>query len=71
MSINESIANKSSHFYELVPADNYTAERVPHISHENQLNRYLGVVDSLLNFEITTKILLGTLSHVFIINFYY
>lgn len=61
LDINEKIADKSSRFYELMPVDNYTAERVPPISNEYQLNRFLGIVDSLINFEITTKILLGFL----------
>ena len=57
--LRETIASKSSRYYELVPSNQYSAELIPPIDNENTLNMHLGIVDSLLNFEITTKMLLG------------
>lgn len=61
LELKETIANKSSRYYELIPSENYTAESIPPIEHEHTLNAQIGIVNSLLDFEITTKILLGYL----------
>lgn len=62
LTLRESIAGKSSRYYEIVPINNYKAENVPPIDNENQLFQQFRILDSLLNFEITTKILLGLVS---------
>jgi len=59
LSLRETIASKSSRYYEIVPINNYKAENIPPIDNEIQLYQQFRIVDSLLNFEITTKILLG------------
>lgn len=57
--IQEEIADKSSRFYELIPHKNYQTNPLPPIDNRNIINQKFMVIETLLNFEITSKILLG------------
>jgi hypothetical protein len=57
--IQEEIAERSSRFYELIPHKEYRTDPVPPIDNDTLLNQKFSVIETLLSFEVTSKILLG------------
>jgi len=66
--LKEKIAEKSSRFYELIPDSRYTDQPVPPIDDNRRLSEKSNMVSRLLDFEISTKIILGALYNTFKIN---
>jgi hypothetical protein len=59
LALKEDIANKSSRYYELIPASGYRTEAIPPIDNKMLLSRKFGEIESLIDIEASTKILLG------------
>ncbi|CAD8079248.1 unnamed protein product [Paramecium primaurelia] len=57
--LSSEIADKSSRFYELIPMIELRTEPLPPLDSIEALNQKLLLIETLLNFEITSKILLG------------
>ncbi|CAK85722.1 unnamed protein product (macronuclear) [Paramecium tetraurelia] len=57
--ISSEIADKSSRFYELIPMIEQRTEPLPPLDSIEAINQKLLLIETLLNFEITSKILLG------------
>lgn len=57
----EKIAEKSSRFYELIPDANYRNSAIPPIDNNHILGEKSKMLDSLLDFEISSRIMLGKL----------
>ncbi|CAD8085273.1 unnamed protein product [Paramecium sonneborni] len=53
------ISDKSSRFYELIPNKEQQTEPIPPLDSIDAINQKLLLIETLLNFEITSKILLG------------
>lgn len=66
--LHHKIAEKSSRFYELIPDSRYRMCPVPSIEYSHQLSEKSNMLNSLLDFEISSKILLGALHNTFKIN---
>jgi len=59
--LKELIADKSSRFYELIPDNRFKNSPIRPIDNETTLSEKVETVNSLLNFEVSSKILLGSL----------
>ncbi|CAD8087427.1 unnamed protein product [Paramecium primaurelia] len=57
--LSSEIADKSSRFYELIPIIELRTEPIPPLDSIEAINQKLLLIETLLNFEITSKILLG------------
>ncbi|CAK74015.1 unnamed protein product (macronuclear) [Paramecium tetraurelia] len=53
------ICDKSSRFYELIPVTELRTEPIPPLDSVEAINQKLLLIETLLNFETTSKILLG------------
>lgn len=63
--IREEIAVKTSRFYELIPLDRFKTEAIPPLSSKDEVNRMLAMINNLLDFELSAKILLGALNIIY------
>ena len=61
MKITEKIAERSSKFYELIPDLSFRKQPVAMLDRPRNLYEKFRTVDSLLDFEVSSKILLGAL----------
>jgi len=68
LEIQDKIAEKSSRFYELIPSSLYRNCAVPSIDDPYKLKNMSDMLSSLLEFEVSSKILLGALNNVYKIN---
>lgn len=59
MNLLNEIGEKSSRFYELIPMKELRTEPLPPLDSVELVNQKLLLIETLLNFEITSKILLG------------
>eukprot|EP00727_Mastigamoeba_balamuthi_P010035 m51a1_g5654 putative poly [ADP-ribose] polymerase (2347) ;mRNA; r:873460-881811 len=59
----EVVTQLSSKYYELIPHGQYRTEQMPPIDDLNALRRAEGDIDSLLNLEAASKVLLGAQTH--------
>ncbi len=53
------MAELSSRFYELIPQKQYVNRPVPPIQNDYTLNEKLSLINNLLDYEISVKIMLG------------
>jgi len=68
LEVKEKIAGKSSRFYEIIPDNRYKDCPVPPIEDEYSLKEKSDMINNLLDFEVTSKVLLGALYHSYKIN---
>ena len=59
LKLRETIALKSSRYFELIPSKNYQENMIIPIDNENSLKQNLGIIESLIDFEVSAKILLS------------
>ncbi len=59
LKLRETIALKSSRYFELIPSKSYQDNMILPIDNENSLRQNLGILESLIDFEISAKILLS------------
>lgn len=60
--IREEIAVKTSRFYELIPLEKYKTEAIPPLSNKDQVSSLLAMINNLLDYEVSAKMLLGALN---------
>ena len=59
----DEINELSNRYYELIPHQNYTNEALTPINNANILAKKYNQINDLIDFEITSKILLGLISY--------
>jgi len=55
----EKISEKSSRFYEIIPDSRYVSSPIPPIDNLHKLGEKSRIIDSLIDFEISSRIMLG------------
>lgn len=68
LDLKDKVAERSSRFYELIPDSRYKNCPVPPIENSYMLSEKSNMINSLLDFEISSKIILGALNRIFKIN---
>jgi len=68
LDLKDKVAERSSRFYELIPDNRYRNCPVPPIESPYMLSEKSNMINSLLDFEISSKIILGALNNLFKIN---
>lgn len=68
LELSEQIANKSSRFYELIPVPHALNEPIKPIDDLITLAKKTSMVDQLFDYELSIKIILGSMNNLFTIN---
>lgn len=68
MKLKEEIADKSSRFYELIPSTQYKDQAIPPIENKYQLKQQSDMVDSLMDYEVALKTIIGSMHRIKEIN---
>ena len=64
----EKISSKTSRFFELIPFRKYRQQPIPSIQRKIEVESYLNIINDLLDYEVSTKILLGATKNIENIN---
>lgn len=68
LELQEEIVERSGKFYELIPDERFKREPVKSLDDSNQVVKKLRMLEDLLDFEVSTKIMLGALLRQYEVN---